>query len=221
MSKDKAKVITDGIQRPLQCGFCAVGNHFGSNNTSPSGVPLPACKHIFVSYSPRRIDIECMCPCTETERGFREMLRAAGKLPTVNASPRHALPIPDLQRPATMDVEPPNDADPTGDHDAVMTPSIGRGGRAERGDLERLVWEVCVAGLSDPRIVTGGDGMTPKWVAFEITMRTRMAYSPSVGAIASVFTRWATVMTATIAEKPLRLTGMTPALLAKYPMRQS
>lgn len=199
-------------QSVYSCGFCAVGSHSGTRPTSPSGKPLPVCQHIFHPQTVygRIIEVECMCPCNDTERGFRAMLQAAGKELSVNTSPHYALPRSDLQRPVHDDATSVVDGTaPTGN--AALRPMVGKGGRVERGNLEELVRQVCLDGLNNKGIVPS-DGMTPKWIAFEITLRSGSAYAPSTGAVSSVLVRWASTMQATIAEKPLRIVDLSVPL---------
>lgn len=186
-------------------GFCIVGSHFGYKVYSATGKLLVSCKHEY--YIDRVGLVECMCWCHDTEREFRAMARAMGREVKGPESPeRSVLAAPSLRaavgvaaRTASEPVAPtdPNRADVT----------ILPGGRAERGELERLVWAVVCDAL-DGKLVVPADGITPKFICFEITLRTLMAYSPSTGAVAAVLERWAKVMRCHVLDKPLRVTDL-------------
>lgn len=195
------------------CGYCGIGQHSNSKDKWH-------CKHIFYVSTPRVIEVECMCSCNDTERGFREMLRAAGKLPDqVNTSPYPALPTSDLQsipRHTHDGLEDPPDDDP------VTTPtpvSLLRGGRMKRGGLEQLVWEVVVDGLTGKVPVIDKAGITVTWIGFEILGRTRAAYPAGAGAIHSVLDRWSRLVLVTLEGRPAHVTGMNEQFKELGPIR--
>lgn len=186
-------------------GFCIVGNHFGSKNYSVSGLLLPACKHEY--FIDRIGRIECMCWCHDTERQFREMARAMGReVAPIESSERSVLAAPSLRDAVGVAVKTVSDPAPGADPNRADV-TILPGGRAERGELERLTWTVVCDAL-DGKLVVPDDGITPKFISFEITLRTLMAYSPSTGAVAAVLERWAKVMRCHVLDKPLRVTSL-------------
>ena len=186
-------------------GFCIVGNHFGSKNYSVAGLLLPACKHEYFIDSIGRV--ECMCWCHDTERQFREMARAMGReVAPIQSSERSVLAAPSLRDAVGVAMKTVSDPVPAVDPDRADV-TILPGGRAERGELERLVWTVVCDAL-DGRLALPEDGITPKFICFEVTMRTRMAYSPSTGAVSAVLERWARVMRCHVLDKPLRVTSV-------------
>lgn len=195
------------------CGYCGIGQHSKSKAKW-------RCKHIFYVSTPRVIEIECMCSCNDTERGFREMLRAAGQLPQqVNTSPYPALPVSTLQE-LSHDTHAAPEGHPDTDPDNTPTTvNLLRGGRMERGGLEQLVWEVVLDGLTKKVPVIDRDGITVKWIAFEILGRTRAAYPAGAGAIHSVLDRWSKLVLVTLEGRPAHVVGMNEQFMQTGPTK--
>lgn len=195
---------------PYFCGFCGVGNHRGTEKLSASGAKQRACNHIY--YVGRRLDeVECMCPCNDTEREFRAMMAEMGRPIEPAPLPSSVLPAPSLRAPITGPPTPvsvPIVASPFGARPPIaMLPS----GRVAKGQLEGLIYEV----LTDPVVgVKAGyyKDMTPKVISDEIRMRTRGEYEPSVGAVHSCLERWSKSVLITVAEKPYRVTEISDRL---------
>lgn len=194
---------------PYSCGFCAVGNHWGSKNLSARGSLLRACAYEYtIRTRVRTTSVFCMCDCTKTEREFREMMRSHN-IEMNNApalTPPSVLPAPAL-RADPVEASAPSaavPASPFGDRPAfTMLP----GGRLQRGNLEELVWQSCVAAL-DGKVDPGAEGITLKWLQFDITLRTAMAVSPSSGAVHAVLERWSKDLRCELENKPYRLVAM-------------
>lgn len=195
---------------PYVCGYCGVGNHKGTEHLSASGARQRACSHLY--YVGRRLDeVECMCPCNDTEREFRTMMAEMGRQIVSAASVPSVLPAPSLRARVTNAPSPvsaPVPASPFGDRPPI---AVLKGGRVAKGELERLVFEV----ITDPVVgVTTGyyAQMTPKQIADEIRMRTGGGYEPSVGAIYSRLEAWSKNMLVTVEEKPYRVTAVSDKL---------
>jgi hypothetical protein len=198
-------------------GFCNDGNHVGTNNLSPSGVLMPACRYIY--NLPRISRIECMCWCHDIEREFQAMFAAAGKVQVSDSVPVSVLAAPSLRATPTVD-------DEAASAPVVMTPfgtrppiNVLRGGRVARGQLEQLIYEV----ITDPTVGIhpashegARYGLTPKFIANEIRIRTVGAYEPSVGAIHSALTKWSVKMLITVVEKPLQVVAVSDRLRQEY-----
>lgn len=203
---------------PYSCGFCAVGNHYGSKNMSARGALLRGCAYEY-SVQTRRgfTSVFCMCDCTNTEREFREMMRSHNieMNNAVTFEPSPVLPAPAL-RSDPVPASPPSEAvrrPPFGDRPAF---TVLPGGRLQRGDLEHLVWESCVAAL-DKKVDPGAEGITLKWLQFDITLRTAAAVAPSAGAVHAVLERWSKDMRCELAPKPYRLISMRDDLKTHGP----
>jgi len=205
-------------QIPYSCGFCAVGNHFGSKNLSVRGSLLRACKYEYTIHTRVRTTVvHCNCDCTKTEREFREMMRASGievgKTSTVE--PPSILPAPVLRDdPVPVEVaSAPPTRSPFGSRPAFK---VLPGGRLQRGNLEEMVWQSCAAALTG-KVDPGAEGITLKWLTFDIALRTTGVYVPSAGAVHSVLDRWSKDMRATLSNKPYRLISMRDDLLELGP----
>lgn len=181
---------------PMVTGFCHSGWHEGHK------INKPTCKFWIVCPCDCHTNISRMMEIAEMERVLQDnsnwsppkifvrIDRAEIAAERVVAAPGARV----IQSEAPMLM--PNRVE----RDFAPTES----GRAARGQLEAQVREVTDVWVSEP-----GDNCTPQYVKDQIIKL--FGETKSTGAIDAVFRRWSDVGFATIAAKPTRFVGYTPA----------